>query len=76
MVTMTDKGQSFLYSNMNDEFLLEILAVKELLESEIRRSSFLHPIAQIKTEHDHREVAGPQEAVPDRSGERGPGARA
>lgn len=34
-VTMTDKGQSFLYSSMNDEFLLEILAAKELLESEI-----------------------------------------
>jgi phenylalanyl-tRNA synthetase alpha chain len=34
-VTMTDTGQSFLYANMKDEFLLELLAGKDLLENEI-----------------------------------------
>ena len=34
-VTMTDTGQSYLCSNMNDEFLLDLLSTKDLLESEI-----------------------------------------
>ncbi len=51
MVTMTDAGQSYLYSNMNDEFLLELLAVKDLLESEIPAE--LRPsIPQLKSRQD------------------------
>jgi phenylalanyl-tRNA synthetase alpha chain len=34
-VTMTDTGQSYLYANMKDELLLEMLGGRELLESEV-----------------------------------------
>jgi phenylalanyl-tRNA synthetase alpha chain len=47
-ITMTDTGQSYLYSNMKDEFLLELLAGKELMENEIPEE--LRPfIVQLKS---------------------------